>query len=53
MLDNCVAHAKVSHNEVRAFGSEPCRLFRLALHSVFCGVRVRVRVTGQEWIPFG
>ncbi len=27
--------AKVSHNEIRAFGSEPCRLFQSALLTVF------------------
>ncbi len=26
---------QVSHNEVCAFGSEPCRLFQLALDAVF------------------
>ncbi len=26
--------AKASHNEVYAFGSEPCSLFQLALHAV-------------------
>ncbi len=28
-------YVKVSHNEAHAFGSEPCRLFQLALHVVF------------------
>ncbi len=27
--------AKVSHNELHAFGSEPCRLLQLALHAEF------------------
>ncbi len=27
--------AKASHNEVHAFGSEPCRLIQLDLHTVF------------------
>ncbi len=30
--------AKALHNEVHAFGSEPCRLFQLALHDVFYSV---------------
>ncbi len=29
---------RVSHNEVHAFRSEPCRLFQLALHNVFYSV---------------
>ncbi len=29
--------AKTSHNEIHAFGSEPCRLFQLALLAVFYG----------------
>ncbi len=30
--------AKASHDEVHAFGSEPCRLFQSALHAVFYSV---------------
>ncbi len=30
--------AKVSHNEVHAFGSKSCRLFQSALNTVFYGV---------------
>ncbi len=37
-----VKDVKVSHNEVHAFGSEPCRLFQLALHAVFNSVFLSV-----------
>ncbi len=30
-----LSNAKTSHNEVRTSGSEPCKLFQLALHTVF------------------
>ncbi len=44
MSDTRVNNAKASHTEVDAFGSEPCRLFQLALHAVlynvfFCDVK--------------
>ncbi len=36
--------AKVSHNDVSAFESEPCRLFQLSLHTVFNSVWVFLSV---------
>ncbi len=38
----CIKRSEVSHNEVHAFGSEPCRLCQLALHAVFYSVFLTV-----------
>ncbi len=45
--------ATVSYNEVHTFGSEPCRLFQLALHAVFQEVFLflhsAVTLTNECW----
>ncbi len=42
--------AKVSHDEVHAFGGEPCRLFQSALHAVsYCVFLSVLTVTLMCW----